>query len=119
MLSSFNDTIARMRVNDLNWTRSVSIWTDKKFFYFNLHQNPVEYENKNKLIESQLFLWDIGSTCSLNKFDIYECFCETKTLNLIKFRSNTVAVKQEKREFVGDTVYFATSGSSFDFLVKF
>ena len=43
-------------------------------------------------------------------------------LNIIKSRSNRsnlVAVNQEKRKLVGDTVYFATSGIIFEFLVNF
>ena len=113
---SFNKTIARINVNDLNWTWSVSIWTDKKLLYFNSYQKPVEDENLNNLIKALLFhVTSDQPTCSHNKFDIYEGFCKIEPLKIIKSRSNTVAVNQEKRKLVGDTVYLATSGISFDF----
>ena len=70
---------------------------------------PVGDRRKNNGLETQ-FLFDTGATSSIINYHTYNELCKTQKANLIKTKTNTVAVNGEKLMLLG----YITFNSSFD-----
>ena len=84
-----------------------------KHIYTNLYQ-PVGDKNKNNGLETQ-FLLDTGATSSIINYYTCNELCKTQKIDLVKIKTNTVAVNGEKLKLLG----YITFNSSFDIEGKY